>query len=42
MDRQERVSTVTGWIWLGTFFFLAVFYGDRMVKGILTLFGHQW
>lgn len=41
MDRQERFSEVTSWIWLGVFFFLAMFYRESMIKSILGLFGGQ-
>jgi hypothetical protein len=41
MDRPERLSAVTGWIWLGVFFFLAMFYRESMINSLLGLFGHQ-
>ena len=41
MDRQERLSEVTGWISLGAFFFLALFYRESMINSFLGLFGGQ-
>jgi hypothetical protein len=38
MREQEESSTLAGWIWLGTIFYIVLFYRDMIVNRLLDLF----